>query len=63
MTRIYSFTTLLRVNTGPPTWWKPTLGVDFGRIVIVRAGWLRACIQIGVGLRRHRDEEEAETNA
>ena len=38
------------INTGPPTWWLPRLGLawkptDDG-LVRVRAGWLRGCVSV-----------------
>lgn len=61
MTRIWTCTWLLRVNTGPPTWWRPNVGADLNEgVLIVKAGWLRACAQVAVGIRRARDEETAE---
>lgn len=57
MTYIRTWTVLVRVNTGAPTWWRPDLGIKReGRLLIVRAGWLRACIQVALGTRQHDDE-------
>lgn len=39
--RIRSYTVLVKVNTGPPTWWLPR--VDIGRKSAM-AGWLRLLI-------------------
>lgn len=57
-TYVRTWTALVRINTGPPTWWKPDLGFSRTKTVThVRAGWLRFCIQIGVGTQRHPEEE------
>jgi hypothetical protein len=57
-TYIRTATVLVRVNTGPPTWWRPNFGIELDRRFLhIRFGWLRACVQIGFGTRRHPEEE------
>ena len=34
------------LDTGPPTWWWPHIGVKFGSRWVLRAGWLRGCVEI-----------------
>jgi hypothetical protein len=56
-TYIRTWTVLVRVNTGPPTWWKPDYGFRRGKVTIIRVGWLRMCVQIGFGTKRALEAE------
>lgn len=51
MTRIYSSTIVVRINTGAPTWWLPKVSISRPTIAFteIKFGWLRACFQIGFG--------------
>jgi hypothetical protein len=37
---------LLQINTGPPTWWLPRLGIKRGGVMV---GWLRGLIALSWG--------------
>lgn len=40
----------LRIDTGPPTWWKPNGKIKrTAKSTEVRFGWLRMAVQITVG--------------
>lgn len=58
-TYVRTLTVLVRVNVGPPTWWKPSVGLEFPKrkLLIIKVGWLRTAIQIGIGSKRHHEEE------
>lgn len=62
-TYIRTATVLVRVNTGPPTWWRPNFsGTKSSRDepVILRAGWLRLAIEVAIGTKRHSKAEAEE---
>jgi len=63
-TYVRTLTVLVRVNTGPPTWWKPRVGAEFmqGKMrgFHLNVGWLNTAVQIGIGTRRHPEEEQTE---
>lgn len=56
-TYIRTATALVRVNTGPPTWWKPNGSITRtpGGPVIIRVGWLRLALEVGLGTARHSE--------
>lgn len=56
-TYIRTWTVLVRVNTGPPTWWKPDFAIERGKITHIRFGWLRMAVQIGLGTKRALEAE------
>jgi hypothetical protein len=56
-TYIRTWTVLVRVNTGPPTWWKPDFKIERDKITIIRFGWLQMCVQIGIGTKRALEAE------
>lgn len=45
------------VSIGPPTWWKPNIGLRLRGGLRLRAGWLRAAVQV----EWERSETAAET--
>lgn len=60
MSYVRTITTLVRINTGPPTWRTPHAKVErmtgSSNGFILSVGWLQVALQIGVGTRRHEED-------